>query len=132
MTSVETHEHHEEPHLAADEAAHHPTDRKYVEIALILAAITAAEVATYFVDLGNVAAPLLIVMMVVKFAMVAAWFMHLRFDSRLFRRLFVAGIITAVAVYIAALTMFEFWTEEDHIDENTGGGETVGMVHVQR
>ena len=34
---------------------------------------------------------LLMPMMIVKFAMVAACFMHLRFDSRLFRRLFVAG-----------------------------------------
>jgi cytochrome c oxidase subunit 4 len=43
-------------------------------------------------------------MMVAKFALVALFFMHLRFDSKLFRRLFVTGIILAIAVYMIALT----------------------------
>ena len=116
-------------HGHAEDAAHHPSDAKYIQIALILGAITAAEVATYFVDFGALMIPSLMVMMVAKFAIVAMFFMHLRFDSPLFRRIFVAGLITAVAVYIAALTMFEFWTEDDQIDDSTGGGETVGMVH---
>ena len=47
---------------------------------------------------------LMLVMMAVKFALVALYFMHLRFDSKLFRRLFVTGIILAIAVYIIALT----------------------------
>jgi len=131
MSELATHDEHGE-HGHADDAAHHPTDTKYIQIALILGAITAAEVATYFVDFGPLMVPSLMVMMVVKFAMVAMFFMHLRFDSPLFRRVFVAGLITAVAVYIAALTMFEFWTEDDNIDTSTGGGETVGMVHVSR
>ena len=126
--TVETHETHEH-HAHADDAAHHPTDGKYIQIALILGAITAAEVATYFVDFGVIMVPALMVMMVAKFAIVAAFFMHLKFDSPLFRRVFVAGIITAVAVYIAALTMFEFWDDGDNLDTSTGGGGTVGMVH---
>src|SRR3712207_8648598 len=35
-----------------------------------------------------------------KFAIVAGWFMHLRFDSNLFTRLFVAGLVLAILVYI--------------------------------
>ncbi len=90
----------------------HPTDRSYVGIALILALITAAEVATYYLEdeLGSVLVPVLLVMMVVKFAMVAGWFMHLRFDSRLFRRLFVAGMVLAIFCYGAVLTTFHVWT----------------------
>ena len=119
-------------HAHADDAEHHPSDNKYIQIALILGAITAAEVATYFVDFGALMVPSLMIMMVAKFAIVAAFFMHLKFDSRLFRRVFVAGIITAVAVYLVTLTMFEYWTEDDNIDTKTGGGESVGMVHFSR
>lgn len=95
--------------LEAHEHAH-PSDGRYIQIALILGALTAAEVATYFVDIGGALVPVLIVLMVVKFAMVAGFFMHLRFDSALFRRVFVSGIVLASSVYIAALATFEFFT----------------------
>jgi hypothetical protein len=36
--------------------------------------------------------------------------MHLRFDSKLFGRVFWSGLILAVAVYVGALTSFEFWS----------------------
>ncbi len=86
----------------------HPSDRSYVGIALILALITAAEVATFYLEdeLGSILIPALIVMMIVKFAMVAGWFMHLRFDSRIFRRLFISGLILAVFVYAVVLAIF--------------------------
>jgi cytochrome c oxidase subunit 4 len=50
-------------------------------------------------------------MMVVKFWIVAAWFMHLRFDSKMFTRFFVSGIVLAISVYFIFRTVFEFWTE---------------------
>jgi cytochrome c oxidase subunit IV len=90
----------------------HPSDRSYVLIAVLLALITAAEVATFYLEdeLGGVLIPALVVMMVVKFATVAGWFMHLRFDSNLFTRLFVSGILLAVSVYLAMLAAFEFFS----------------------
>ena len=39
------------------------------------------------------------VMMVFKFFYVAAWFMHLRFDSPLFTKFFVTGLVLATVVY---------------------------------
>ena len=102
-TTTEDHENHEDHE--------HPSDQKYMQIALLLAIITAAEVATYFVDIGVVLIPTLMVMMVVKFFMVAAWFMHLGFDSNMFTRFFVSGIVLAISVYFIFLTVFEFWTE---------------------
>ena len=91
----------------------HPSDRSYVGIALILALITAAEVGTFYLEdeFGPVLVPVLLVMMVVKFAMVAGWFMHLKFDSNLFTRMFVSGIVLAVTVYLAMLATFEFFSE---------------------
>lgn len=88
----------------------HPSDWKYVQIAVILALLTAAEVATYYVDIGALEIPVLIVLMVVKFVLVIMWFMHLKFDSPLFTKTFVAGLGMAVLVYCAFLSMFEFWS----------------------
>lgn len=80
----------------------HPTDAQYMKIAAILAVITAAEVAVYYVKsgLGDGFAPFLLALAAVKFFLVGAFFMHLRFDNRVLRRLFVTGIVLAVVVYI--------------------------------
>ena len=89
----------------------HPSDLEYVKVALFLGAITLAEVAIYYVDLGHLLlALILIVLSVVKFSVVVMWFMHLRFDSKLFRRFFVTGLILAGFVYGIVLTTFGVWT----------------------
>ncbi|HJR45453.1 MAG TPA: cytochrome C oxidase subunit IV family protein [Actinomycetota bacterium] len=85
----------------------HPTPRKYVWIAVILAVVTAAEVAIYYIpSLESLLVPLLVVFATVKFIMVALYFMHLKFDSKLFRRLFVTGIVLAFAVFTIVLLTF--------------------------
>ena len=101
--------HHDEAH---DDGHTHPSDWAYVKIAIVLAVITALEVFTYFetvLDWGVALVPSLIFMMIVKFYLVATWFMHLRFDSKLFGRMFTAGLVLAVGVYLVTLTVFEFW-----------------------
>ena len=96
MTATDTHEHQHE-----DEAHAHPSEREYVAVALVLAAITAAEVALYYITSlpDPVVIGLLCAMGLVKFTIVALWFMHLRFDSLIFRRFFVTGIFLAIGVY---------------------------------
>ena len=90
----------------------HPTDARYIRVAIVLGVVTALEVATYFVDIpGVVVIPVLLAMMVFKFYYVAAWFMHLRFDSPMFTKFFVAGLALATLVYGITLTVFEFWTK---------------------
>jgi cytochrome c oxidase subunit 4 len=108
MSATATHSHEETIHGAGHE---HPSDRSYVGIAAILAAITAAEVGTYYVadQLGSFMVPILLVMMAVKFFMVASWFMHLRFDSVMFRRFFITGLLLALAVYLAAMVSMQFF-----------------------
>ena len=99
----------------------HPSDRSYVGIALLLAVITALEVVSFYLeeDLGWFLIPALLVMMVVKFAIVAGYFMHLRFDSNLFIRLFVSGLLLAISVYVAMLATFHFFSSEGVIDDRT-------------
>ncbi len=101
----------------ADHEAHqhtHPSDRSYVIVALILAAITALEVGTYFLE--DASTTLLVAtlfpMMIAKFAIVCGWFMHLRYDNPLFRRVFVFGLVLAVVVYLIMLTVMEFWSAD--------------------
>ncbi len=43
-------------------------------------------------------------MSILKFGLVGLYFMHLKFDTHLFRRLLVMGIILALIVYTVALT----------------------------
>ncbi|MDQ4006332.1 MAG: cytochrome C oxidase subunit IV family protein, partial [Actinomycetota bacterium] len=72
----------------------HPGPRQYVVVALVLAVLTAIEVGLFYMDFipNPVNTGALIVLMILKFAIVALWFMHLRFDSRVYRRLFITGI----------------------------------------
>ena len=77
---------------------HGMSDAGYIKIALILAAITALEVSTYYVDFGPLFMPSLMIMMVVKFVMVVSYFMHLKFDSKIFSFLFYTGLGLALFV----------------------------------
>jgi cytochrome c oxidase subunit 4 len=91
----------------AEELSHHPEPRQYVAVAIVLAVVTAAEVAIYYISaLEDLIVPFLLAFSLVKFILVALWFMHLRFDSRLFRRLFVTGIVLALAIFAVVLVFF--------------------------
>ena len=94
-------------------AAHggHPSDLQYIGVAVILGVLTAIEVAiSYIKSLGSAAAPALLIFAALKFFIVAAYFMHLKFDSKNFRRLFITGIILASFCYVVVLTLFHFWS----------------------
>jgi cytochrome c oxidase subunit 4 len=82
----------------------HPTAKLYIIIAVFLTAITAVEVAIYYIPFIKnslpILATLLVVLAVVKFVLVVGWYMHLRFDNKLFSWLFVGGLIAAVATLI--------------------------------
>ncbi|MBV9281345.1 MAG: cytochrome C oxidase subunit IV family protein [Chloroflexi bacterium] len=95
---------------AALESRHaHPNDAQYVAVAGALAVLTAIEVAVYYLKSTNITIGVLFVLMVTKFAMVVAFFMHLRFDSRVLRRLFLGGLSLAVVVYGILFFMFGFF-----------------------
>jgi cytochrome c oxidase subunit 4 len=101
----------DEHHGHADEH-HGASDKQYIVIALILAALTAIEVSTYYVDFGPLFMPTLFVLMTVKFVVVVSYFMHLKFDNKLFSYLFYSGLILALAVYIGALSTFKFFLQK--------------------
>jgi cytochrome c oxidase subunit IV len=97
---------------SADHTENHGmSNAGYIRIALILAAITALEVSTVYVDFGPLFLPALLIMMAVKFIMVVSYFMHLKFDNKLFSFMFYAGLILAVGVYAAFLATFHFFIQ---------------------
>jgi cytochrome c oxidase subunit 4 len=95
----------EAPGHARGERAH-PPDIVYIIVALVLAALTMLEVGIYYLKGGAINTAALLVLMVLKFSIVVLFFMHLRFDSRVFRRLFVTGLFLAAGVYTIVLFTF--------------------------
>jgi cytochrome c oxidase subunit 4 len=100
----------------ADDTVHgdlhdgHKSDGYYVKIAIVLGVITALEVALSYAGIdGWPLLPPMLGLMALKFVMVAALFMHLKFDNKLLTRLFYGGLFLAVGVYVAALATFELF-----------------------
>jgi len=86
----------------------HPTPVQYGIIGLTLSVITAIEVGIYYVDMPT---PVLVTSLLLlsgfKFTLVMLWFMHLRFDSRLFSILMVAGLALAFALFMVVLSTLD-------------------------
>ena len=102
----------ESPHVAAGhEEKSHSSDRTYVMVAIFLAVMTAIEVlVSYTKDaLGGFEDPLLLFLMAVKFVCVALYFMHLKYDEAMCKRVFFFGLGIAVIVYCMMLGTFHYW-----------------------
>jgi cytochrome c oxidase subunit 4 len=86
----------------------HPTPGDYVRIAILLAVITALEVLTYFFEIVRWAfIGTLVILSIAKFMLVVGWYMHLKFDSKMFKRVFVFGLVLAVSVFLLVLAIFQ-------------------------
>ena len=94
---------HDEPHI--------PTDRYFINVALVLAVVTALETSTYWwpESMETVGLISLIIMMIIKFFMIILIFMHLKFDNKLFSLMFYIGLGLAIGVYCVALATFQFF-----------------------
>lgn len=82
--------------------------RQYVMTGIILTVITAVEL---FISYSSMPHGLmvgsLIVLSAVKFVIVVAIFMHLKFENRLLTRLFLFGIVLAACIMLALVALFE-------------------------
>ncbi len=82
----------------------HPDEAEYIKVGLFLGALTAIEVVIYYFNIPrNVFIVMLLVLSAVKFIAVVMWFMHLKFDSRLFTTAFVTGLGLAAALFTVVL-----------------------------
>ena len=88
----------------------HPTPLTYFKIAMTLVVLTAIEVAIFYVeDLGKWIIPILAVLSIGKFALVAMFYMHLKYDSKLFTSFFGTGVVLIALVITALLVLFRFF-----------------------
>ena len=71
---------------------------------------TVLTVRVSYYDFGEANIIIALLVATLKAGLVAAFFMHLRFDSPIFGRLFWAGLILALLVYVSALSTFHFWS----------------------
>lgn len=86
----------------------HPDPIQYVVIGLALAFVTLVEVALYYIELNfNFLVITLIVLSLLKFVLVVGFFMHLRFDNKIFSVLFFGGLMLAVAIFTVAIATLD-------------------------
>ena len=96
--------------LSGDAHTGHPTAGQYFRIAIILCVITAIEVAIFYLEfLGHWMIPILFTLSAGKFALVAMYYMHLKFDHKLFSYMFVGGFVLATSVIFALIFLFQVW-----------------------
>lgn len=105
---------------AADHSSGHPSSLGYVKVFFVLFALTALEVTAFYVEpIKGVLPFLLIGLSALKFGLVAAFYMHLKFDNWLFTALFVGGLALAASLALAFATLFGTWWQVPIVQ---GGG----------
>jgi cytochrome c oxidase subunit IV len=105
--------HHADPdpadHTSMGEVHEHPTWKQYKWVALILTLITILEVWVYYIPsfvATKLFVPSLLIMSAVKFAIVVMFYMHLKYDHKLFRALFTGPLIIAILTMLVLLLLF--------------------------
>jgi len=94
------------PH--ADHVHEHPDWKQYKWVALWLTLITVGEVWIYYTPFKDhfLFVPVLLFLSAVKFTMVVMFYMHLKYDHKLFKALFTGPLIIAVSTLLALFALF--------------------------
>ena len=88
---------------------YHPGWSTYWKVAVILTLITVFEVWAYYVPsfvASRAFVPSLLAMSAVKFAIVVAFYMHLKYDHKVFRALFTGRLFVAAITLLSLLFLF--------------------------
>jgi cytochrome c oxidase subunit 4 len=86
----------------------HASLKTYIQVALVLAILTAVEVTTLYVPgipNGLLVASLL-VMSVIKFVLVVGFFMHLKYDGGIMRAMFIGPLVLAILIILVIMALF--------------------------
>jgi cytochrome c oxidase subunit 4 len=95
------------PH--AEEEHAHPTWSTYWKVALILTLITVGEVWAYYIPsfvAGRGFIPTLLILSTLKFTIVVMFYMHLKYDARIFRVLFTGPLLVAAMTLLGLMFLF--------------------------
>ncbi len=96
------------PGAAPHPEVHFPNWHTYKWVALILAVLTVAEVWIYYTPMKQTRlfAPALLTLSAIKFSIVVMFYMHLKYDAKIFRGLFLGPLAIAIIVLISLLFLF--------------------------
>ncbi len=99
--------------MATDSHSHspvhgHPQPMEYIIVAVVLTFITAIEVALFYVGGGeaggfSLSTAAILVLSTFKFVVVVGWYMHLKFDPKLFTYFFAGGLALAGLVLFSLM-----------------------------
>jgi heme/copper-type cytochrome/quinol oxidase subunit 4 len=97
-----------DPH-PQDGAAHHPGVGIYLMVAVFLVVLTGMEITVFYVvALRTVIVPVLLILAAAKFALIAMFFMHLRYDSWTLSGIFIFPLVIATLLLASLLMLFAY------------------------
>jgi cytochrome c oxidase subunit 4 len=89
------------------EAREHPGPTVYLVVAAFLALLTVMELVVFYVPaLRPVLVPVLIILGAAKFALVAMFYMHLKYEGWLLTSILVFPLLIATILVVALLVLF--------------------------
>ena len=97
-----------DPHAQA-EAEHHPGVGIYLMVAVFLVVLTGMEITVFYVPaLKTVIVPVLLALAAAKFALIAMFFMHLKYDSWTLSWIFIFPLTIAALLAASLLMLFSY------------------------
>jgi cytochrome c oxidase subunit IV len=98
-------------HAAPAASAHdegHASVQTYIRVAVVLAILTCIEIGALYVPglPKHILVTLILVFGTMKFALVVAFFMHLRYDNKILTMLFVGPLLIATIIILALMALF--------------------------
>lgn len=85
------------------EMQQHPQPN-YLGVFWVLALLTAAEVGVTYLPLPHI--PILVPLALIKAALVALFYMHLKYDRRVFSLIFAMGLLMGIGLILALIALF--------------------------
>jgi cytochrome c oxidase subunit 4 len=87
----------------------HPQASVYILVAVVLIVLTAMEIGVFYAPfLQVVLVPLLVILAILKFILVAMFYMHLKYDNLTFSVLFVFPLLLAALIVTSLMLLFVY------------------------
>jgi cytochrome c oxidase subunit 4 len=91
------------------EQPHGPSVGIYLIVALFLVVLTAMEITVFYVPaLKAVIVPVLLILAAAKFALIAMFFMHLKYDNWMLSGVFIFPLMIATVLLVSLLMLFTY------------------------
>lgn len=98
------------PSVVDTSHSEHPSAATYFKVAIALCLLTVLEVVVFLFEwLSYGIIPILAILSVAKFYLVIMFYMHLKFDHKLFSTLFLTGLFLAIGVTFALMALFKWF-----------------------